>query len=100
MDTSEVASIFRAAAAARNGWKIILARCSPTGLSAVSPAADLERLPPVQTLSSCRCPSSSEVPAVKIGSLGIGAFLLFQVNSRTSFQRVIEVHFVLVAKVA
>jgi hypothetical protein len=31
VDATEVASIIREAAAARNGWKIILARCSPTG---------------------------------------------------------------------
>jgi hypothetical protein len=30
VDAAEVASIVRAAAAARNGWKVILARCAPT----------------------------------------------------------------------
>jgi hypothetical protein len=30
IDTKEIAGIVRAAAAARNGWKVILARCSPT----------------------------------------------------------------------
>ena len=31
VEATEVASILREAAAARNGWKVILARCSPTG---------------------------------------------------------------------
>jgi len=30
VDAAEVASIVRDAAAARNGWKVILARCAPT----------------------------------------------------------------------
>jgi hypothetical protein len=30
MDPSEVASIVVEAASARNGWKVILARCAPT----------------------------------------------------------------------
>lgn len=30
MDVAEVVSIVRATAAARNGWKVILARCAPT----------------------------------------------------------------------
>jgi hypothetical protein len=34
-DGAEVASIVQAAAAARNGWKIILARCAPTRRPAV-----------------------------------------------------------------
>jgi hypothetical protein len=29
-DVAEVASIVREAAAARNGWKVILAKCAPT----------------------------------------------------------------------
>ena len=40
VDAAEVASIVRAAAAARNGWKVILARCAPTRRPAVSPDAD------------------------------------------------------------
>jgi hypothetical protein len=31
VEATEVASILREAAAVRNGWKVILARCSPTG---------------------------------------------------------------------
>ena len=30
VDATEVGSLIREAAAARNGWKVILARCSPT----------------------------------------------------------------------
>jgi hypothetical protein len=30
VDSSEVASIVAEAASARNGWKVILARCAPT----------------------------------------------------------------------
>ena len=30
MDPAEVASIVAEAASARNGWKVILARCAPT----------------------------------------------------------------------
>lgn len=40
VDTTEVASIVRAAAAARNGWKVILARCAPTRRPAVTSVAD------------------------------------------------------------
>ena len=40
VDAAEVASIVRAAVAARNGWKVILARCAPTGRSKVSSVAD------------------------------------------------------------
>jgi hypothetical protein len=40
VDTAEVASIVRAAAAARNGWKVILARCAPTRRPTVSSVAD------------------------------------------------------------
>jgi hypothetical protein len=40
VETAEVASIVRAAATARNGWKVILARCAPTRRPTVSPAAD------------------------------------------------------------
>jgi hypothetical protein len=40
VDSAEVASIVRAAAAARNGWKVILARCAPTRRPAVSSVAD------------------------------------------------------------
>lgn len=35
-DAGEVASIVREAAAARNGWKVILARCAPTGRAVVN----------------------------------------------------------------
>jgi len=40
VDAAEVASIVRAAAAARNGWKVILARCAPTSRPAGSSVAD------------------------------------------------------------
>src|ERR1019366_9093551 len=40
VDTTEVASIVRAAAAARNGWKVILARCAPTRRPSGSSVAD------------------------------------------------------------
>jgi hypothetical protein len=40
VDTAEVASIVRAAAAARNGWKVILARCAPTRRPAIKSVAD------------------------------------------------------------
>jgi hypothetical protein len=40
VDPAEVASIVRAAAAARNGWKVILARCAPKRRSKVSSVAD------------------------------------------------------------
>jgi hypothetical protein len=40
VDPAEVASIVREAATARNGWKVILARCAPTRLPTVSCVAD------------------------------------------------------------
>jgi hypothetical protein len=40
VETAEVASIVRAAAAARNDWKAILARCAPTRRPRVSSVAD------------------------------------------------------------
>ncbi len=43
VDAGEVASIVREAAAARNGWKVILARCAPTRRSAASSGAECER---------------------------------------------------------
>ena len=39
VDAGEVASIVREAAAARNGWKIILARCGPTRRTAANSGA-------------------------------------------------------------
>jgi hypothetical protein len=39
VDAGEVASIVRAAAAARNGWKVILARCAPTRRRAANSGA-------------------------------------------------------------
>jgi hypothetical protein len=39
-DAAEVASIVREAAAARNGWKVILARCAPPRRPAVGSGAD------------------------------------------------------------
>ena len=39
-DVAEVASIVREAAAARNGWKVILARCAPRRRLAVGSGAD------------------------------------------------------------
>jgi hypothetical protein len=33
VDVEEVASIVRDAASARNGWKVVLARCAPTPTS-------------------------------------------------------------------
>jgi hypothetical protein len=38
VDTAEVTSVVRAAATARNGWKIILARCAPTHATVTSGA--------------------------------------------------------------
>jgi hypothetical protein len=38
-DSREVASIVKAAAAARNGWKVILARCGPIKIKPVAPSA-------------------------------------------------------------
>jgi hypothetical protein len=43
VDDVEVASIVREAAAARNGWKVILARCIPTRRSAASSGAECDR---------------------------------------------------------
>jgi hypothetical protein len=43
VDAREVASIVREAAAARNGWKVILDRCAPTRRSAASSGAECER---------------------------------------------------------
>jgi len=43
VDAGEVTSIVRKAAAARNGWKVILARCAPTRRSAASSDAERER---------------------------------------------------------
>jgi hypothetical protein len=40
VDAPEVASIVRAAATARNGWKVILARCAPTRRPATRSVAD------------------------------------------------------------
>ena len=40
VDAGEVASIVRAAATARNGWKVILAQCAPTRRPTVSGVAD------------------------------------------------------------
>jgi len=40
VDVAEVAGIVRAAAAVRNGWKVILARCAPTRRAKVSSVAD------------------------------------------------------------
>jgi hypothetical protein len=40
VDATEAASIVRDAAAARNGWKAILARCAPTRRPVASPGAD------------------------------------------------------------
>jgi hypothetical protein len=40
VDTAEVASIVRAAAAAPNGWKVILARCTPMRRSTASSGAE------------------------------------------------------------
>ena len=40
VDAAEVASIVREAAAVRNGWKVILARCAPMRPIAVSSSAD------------------------------------------------------------
>jgi hypothetical protein len=40
VDAAEVAGIVAEAAAARNGWKVILARCAPTS----RPRADLQQL--------------------------------------------------------
>jgi hypothetical protein len=40
VDAGEVASIVRAAAAAPNGWKVILARCAPTRRPAASSGAE------------------------------------------------------------
>jgi hypothetical protein len=40
VDAGEVAGIVRAGAAARNGWKVILARCAPSRRPAVSSIAD------------------------------------------------------------
>jgi hypothetical protein len=40
VDAAEVASIVQAAAAARNGWKVILARCAPPRQPAISRGAD------------------------------------------------------------
>jgi hypothetical protein len=42
-DAGEVASIVREAAAARNGWKVILALCAPTRRSAFSSGTECER---------------------------------------------------------
>lgn len=39
-DVAEVASIVREAAAARNGWKVILARCGPKGRAVVGSGGD------------------------------------------------------------
>ena len=39
VDTGEVASIVREAAAAPNGWKVILARCAPTRRKAANSGA-------------------------------------------------------------
>jgi hypothetical protein len=43
VDAEEVASIVRAAAAAPNGWKVILARCAPARRKAANAAAECER---------------------------------------------------------
>jgi len=43
VDAGEVASIVREAAAARNGWKVILARCAPARRSAARSGAECER---------------------------------------------------------
>jgi hypothetical protein len=43
VDAGEVGSIVREAVAARNGWKVILARCAPTRRSAASSGAECER---------------------------------------------------------
>ena len=42
VDAAEVASIVREAATARNGWKVILARCAPTRRSVASSGAECE----------------------------------------------------------
>jgi hypothetical protein len=43
VDVGEVVSIVRDAAAARNGWKVILARCAPTRRSSANSGAESER---------------------------------------------------------
>ena len=40
VDAAEVANIVREAAAVRNGWKVILARCAPMRSIAVNSSAD------------------------------------------------------------
>jgi hypothetical protein len=38
VDAADVASIVQSAAAARNGWQVILARCAPTSHASARPA--------------------------------------------------------------
>ncbi len=54
VDASEVASIVQEAAAARNGWKVILARCAPPRRPAASSGAERERTAPTPMLAGSR----------------------------------------------